>query len=377
MSLSRYTLWAKLLEKLRLARTPKGKHLKVLARIVCVVAACFLLNAVSFHYFERASGRALSWFDALWFSATTITTVGYGDLYPETVAARIGTFLLMYMVGIALLPVAIAHFLAYFDVARELEVAGMCENKQKDCLVVVHFPNPHWTKTLIDEVRAEPELATIPIWIIDPILDRLPESIASLPDVHFIHGNTIDIDTYKRANVEHARFVVVLPREPTLSDTDAATSTVVRVVRGLTSARIIPLQVDSKNIHLFEGFRGLVQGDFAMKVAAQELSDPYVARGVDNLMSNREGCLPLSLEINQLANRTVGALETMIKAFTESPETQGELRLLAHVHRGMPNWLPKPDDLLEEGDAVILAGDRRPSEWAKFEERLLGFVDEA
>ena len=376
MALFRYTLWARLLARLRLDRTRGGKHLRVLAKIICVVLVCFVLNAVSFYCFERRHGRDLNWVDAFWFSATTITTVGYGDLYPQSIAARIGTFLLMYMVGIALLPVAIAHFLAYFAVARELEVAGMSENKQNDCLIVVHFPSPHWVKTLIEEVRAEPDLATIPIWIIDPVLPSLPESISSLPDVHFVHGNTIDIETYKRANIEHARFVVVLPREPTLSDTDAATSTVVRVIRGLTSARIIPVQVDSKNDHLFEGFRGLVQGDFPMKVTAQELTDPYVARSVDNFMSNREGGLPLSMAVNRLANRTVAEFEAMLAAFSRSGHFKGELRLLSHVHRGTPNWLPKPDDIIEEGDVMIMVGTQRPGGWQRLEEQLLSLKDE-
>ena len=34
-------------------------------------------------------GRVHSFFDALWWSTATITTVGYGDLFPITAAGRI------------------------------------------------------------------------------------------------------------------------------------------------------------------------------------------------------------------------------------------------------------------------------------------------
>jgi len=371
MAMMRYTFLLQFFERLRLGPTRKSTHLRSLFKIAGIVVTCVALNAVSFYHFERRHGHDVSAFDAVWFSATTITTVGYGDLSPQTFSARLTTMLLMYLVGIASLPIAIAHFLAYFDVVRELEVAGMSENKKSDCLIIVHVPNTHWVQTLIAEARAEPTLASIPIWVIDPVLERLPESLASLPDVHFIHGNTIDLDTYRRAKVEAARFVIVLPSEPAISDSDAATSTVVRVIRSLTDARIIPVRVDSRNEHLFEGFRGLVPGDFPMKVAAQELTDPFVARGIDNLMSNREGSLPLSLAVNRLAGREVSQFEAMLRAFCESTQTQGELRLLAHVHDGTPNWLPKPDDKLEEGDIMILVGTQRPSAWRSLEEQLL------
>jgi len=374
MSFLRYMILAKVLERLGIEPTPQGNHLRSLLRIVAVVLTCLVLNTLSFYRFERQHGHAVSLFDSVWFSATTIATVGYGDQYPRSVAARVATMALMYLVGIACLPYAIAHFLAYFDVVRDLKVAGMCDNRQNDCLIVVHFPNSHWITTLIAEVRAEPGLASIPIWIIDPVLQQLPEDVRSLPDVHFIHGNTIDLETYRRANAAHARFVVVLPREPVLSDTDAATSTVVRVIRRVTDARIIPVQVDGKNEHLFEGFRGLVPCDFPMKVAAQELTDPYVARGVDRLLSNREGALPLSMEIALLAGRTIGQLDAALAAYTQEGDPASRLRLLAHVRDRVPNWLPSPDEELHKGDVVILVGTERPRDWAALEEQLLSIA---
>jgi len=51
--------------------------------------------------------------DALWWAATTVTTVGYGDLYPVTTAGRLVAVVLM-VVGIALVGAVTASVAAWF-----------------------------------------------------------------------------------------------------------------------------------------------------------------------------------------------------------------------------------------------------------------------
>ena len=51
--------------------------------------------------------------DGLWWAATTITTVGYGDRYPTTGQGRLVGFGLM-LAGIALLGVVTASFASWF-----------------------------------------------------------------------------------------------------------------------------------------------------------------------------------------------------------------------------------------------------------------------
>ena len=75
----------------------------------------WLTSAAAFTVAEDVgvSGRIHSFFDALWWSLSTITTVGYGDIYPVTTAGRIiGGFTMI--VGIstfALVTAKIAQFL--------------------------------------------------------------------------------------------------------------------------------------------------------------------------------------------------------------------------------------------------------------------------
>jgi voltage-gated potassium channel len=78
-----------------------------------------ITSAVAFTLAEDVGDgrRVNSFFDALWWSAATITTVGYGDIYPVTAAGRIIAVFTM-LVGISTLAVVtarIAQFLISVD----------------------------------------------------------------------------------------------------------------------------------------------------------------------------------------------------------------------------------------------------------------------
>jgi len=64
------------------------------------------LSAVGIYHFEhQAQPDAFrNFFDALWWSVVTLTTVGYGDLYPITVGGRLFTFVVL-LTGLGLIAV--------------------------------------------------------------------------------------------------------------------------------------------------------------------------------------------------------------------------------------------------------------------------------
>ena len=84
-----------------------------------VAGLTLITSAVAFTIAEDVGdGRRIhSFFDALWWSAATITTVGYGDIYPVTTVGRIIAVFTM-VVGISTLAVVtarIAKFLISTD----------------------------------------------------------------------------------------------------------------------------------------------------------------------------------------------------------------------------------------------------------------------
>lgn len=64
------------------------------------------LAAVGIYYFEREAQPESfgSVFHSLWWAVATLTTVGYGDVYPVTVAGKIFTFVIL-MIGLGIVAV--------------------------------------------------------------------------------------------------------------------------------------------------------------------------------------------------------------------------------------------------------------------------------
>jgi voltage-gated potassium channel len=105
------------------ARQTGREFLRRRAASIAFSMAGFTLvtSAVAFTLAEDvgAGRRIESFFDALWWAIATITTVGYGDIYPTTGAGRVIAAFTM-VVGIATLSVVTAR-IAAFLISNEKE----------------------------------------------------------------------------------------------------------------------------------------------------------------------------------------------------------------------------------------------------------------
>lgn len=77
---------------------------------IMVTLILMYFSAVGIYYFENEAQpeHFSSIFDSLWWAIITLTTVGYGDVYPITVGGRVFTFfILMIGLGIVAIPTGI------------------------------------------------------------------------------------------------------------------------------------------------------------------------------------------------------------------------------------------------------------------------------
>ena len=76
-----------------------------------IVLILLYLSAVGIYYFENAAQPESfkSIFHCLWWAVTTLTTVGYGDMYPITAGGKIFTFIIL-SIGLAVIAVPTGLF---------------------------------------------------------------------------------------------------------------------------------------------------------------------------------------------------------------------------------------------------------------------------
>ena len=93
-----------------------------LVLFLCVATLLLYFSAVGIYYCEHDAqpDKFASVFHSLWWSVATLTTVGYGDVYPVTTGGKVFTFAVL-LVGLGIISVPAGLVASALSKARELE----------------------------------------------------------------------------------------------------------------------------------------------------------------------------------------------------------------------------------------------------------------
>ncbi len=225
-----------------------------------------------------------------YYYTTTATTVGYGDLSPQTEAGRTAA-------AIIILPGAIALFTAVLGKAvadignqwrRGLEGKGTYANRT-DHIVIVGWQE-RATKRLIETLLEDRRAPVRPVLLAAAVEENpLPEAI------DFIHTPTLsDIDGFARAGAANAKTILIRGAndDDTLAATLAARAIapevhVVAHIENEDTARLIETQI--ANIEVFSS----ISVDMMVRAA----HDPGASRLASLMFSSRTESTAFSLRV--------------------------------------------------------------------------------
>ncbi|WP_185959478.1 ion channel [Planococcus salinarum] len=139
--------------------------------------------------------------DALWFTMTTMLTVGYGDLYPLTTDGRIFTILFLYIIGIGLFATFIGKAIESLTLRKRREERGELMFKGKDHIVIIDWS--HKAENAIAEILKQNGKTEI------VVIDKLEKAKEIHPRIHYVRGKATHGDVLRQANIQQAKAVLI------------------------------------------------------------------------------------------------------------------------------------------------------------------------
>ena len=329
-------------------------------RVIVLLAAVLAYGSTGFLFFELPSNPALSWADAIWYSLVTITTVGYGDLYPVSPAGRFFVAFPLMFFGIGLLGYVLSLAASSLVEAKSKEVHGMADIRLRDHLIICNYPSLDTVARLIDELAADGSFRDRDVVIIDAELPELPVALQRRkdPEVRFVKGNPASGAILAQANIAHARDAVVLAQHPGDASSDAQNVVITLAIEDSNpKVHTVTQCIDPATREVLVRARcdGIVcTSMFDVQFLTQELLDPGASGIVAELTTNLageqiyvtpfRGVEPTNFEVAAAACRRRGHLAIGIRS-------DGSNRLN-----------PESSAIVAPGDAVISIGPSRLQE---------------
>ncbi len=323
-------------------------------RTVIACAIIFVYATIGYMVFERETKPDLTWTDAAWWSVVTMTTVGYGDFFPESTAGRLLVGIPTMLLGIGILGYLVSILATAIMEHKRKEIQGMAQITFTDHIIICRYNGLGTCMRLVEELRSDPSTREADLVLIDEDLSELPEELRRAR-VHFVSGDPSRQAVLEQANFRKCKHVLIQADAADLAHSDSKNLAVALTVERLCpEVCTIVHCVDPDRAIFFERANcdSVICTDaLSSQLVVQELQDPGVNAVLAELTSNAEGKQFYIVNIPP-GMQTAGALRTACAK---------QKAVLIGLQRAAKNvLLPEEHDPVEAGDRAILIAPERP-----------------
>ncbi|AIG63802.1 Ion channel protein [Corynebacterium atypicum] len=306
----------------------------LITRRVCYALVLLIIVAVVVYVDRDGYSERLSFIDALYYSAVSLSTTGYGDITPVTETARVVNIILITPMRVAFLILLVGTTLSVLteESRRSLQIQRWRSRVRNHTIVIGYGTKG---RSAIAALLADGVPAS-QIVVIDT--DRAALARAENKGLVTVHGSATKSDVLKIAGVTRARAVVVAPN---LDDTAVLVTLSVREMA--PSAFIVASVRESENQHLLEQSGAdsvVISSETAGRMLGLATVTPSVVEMMEDLLSPDEG---FSVSERPVAEDEVGA----------NPRNLADI-VLGLVRSGELYRLDSPEaDSVEPGDRLL------------------------
>ncbi|MFL2480136.1 MAG: potassium channel family protein [Verrucomicrobiales bacterium] len=336
----------------RLGKVAIKKPVQIMALFISLV----LYSASGYMNYELPNNPNLEWSDAFWWSIVTMTTVGYGDLFPVTFWGRIMVGFPTMLLGVGILGYVLSLATSTMLELRTMEKKGMKTITITDHIIICNYVSADKTLKLIQEIEKDNNVTNSNIVIVDDNIDELPSQISS-DTVHFVKGNPSHDDILKKANIKNCSSVIIQALTGNPEHSDNANLRVGLMIETINPDVYTVVEcIDPKNEIFFRRANCdsvVCLAALSGQILVHEMQDPGVSSIVAELTSNDCGKQFYLSDFNLKDNQNYSDLKNHFL---------GENSFALGIRRENKNLLLPPSNTpLMEGDRAIIIADQRPA----------------
>ncbi len=320
--------------------------------VLLAVALGLVGNAVCFYYFEKPVQPEITWTDSLWYSVISITTIGYGDFSATTTGGRLATIVFIILIGLSAFSALLGLIVDGMMQLNFRELHGLARVLSKNHVLIINFPDPVRVEQIIRELRRDPEYTDCDVVVVTDRLETLP---FDLPNVFFVKGSPLQLDTLDRAGLKEASMAIVLA-VGNQHDSDGLVAAVLNLIEHIKpDIKTIAECLDERHEILFRSTRCdsvVYSRHIANNLIVQETQDEGIASLVNFLTGNTGDTTLYSCRV---AGNLEQSYAEVAKRLIDSSWRLLAVKREARYHLDLAELNPQQDDL------VIYIGDSRNS----------------
>ncbi|SDH23982.1 voltage-gated potassium channel [Alteribacillus persepolensis] len=171
----------------------------LLTSLLLVVTSSLLVYVIEPNTFEHPV-------NGFWWVMTTVTTVGYGDYYPVTLAGK-ALAVVLYIFGIGLISIVITKIVDQIFLFQRRKEQGKLDYNGSNHFVIIDWSTN--ARLAIQEIlHSDPEAEVV-------IIDQLEKTPWSHERVHYVQGSPVEKSVLEQANLKEAKAVFIFANEIT------------------------------------------------------------------------------------------------------------------------------------------------------------------
>ena len=332
---------------------------KKLAKAVVAVLLLNFFFGTAYYYVEGPHcEEPLTYIDALWWAIVTMTTVGYGDLFPTSFAGRFFVAYPCFIVGIGMLGYLLAVLTEGIFERINSKRKGTMKIKLSDHILICNCPSTDKILQIMDELNAVPKTRDSEIVLITDSLDELPPELVKR-NVHFVKGAPYLESALHQANITESAGIFILPQKEADPDSDARTYAIGSIIELIEKELNRPLKtvvelVSQKNLRMLQRADTdgvIVSQGINESMIVQEFLHPGIHSTLEQLITSREGCQLYIHEAQQTGKRF---LDLQIAALQHA----ANLQIIGLIRDGQHLLNPEKSTTMQSGDSLIFLADR-------------------